>query len=219
MIISNVQQGTIEWLQLRSGKITGTTLSALMGTPKARETLKMNLLADRMAQNMFDDFTSAAMDHGNQTEDLAVAKASAHFGTDFQRVGFLESEDLPGFGMSPDAVAMVFDKSIPVSMQASRSKIIGGLETKCPTSAKHLRWIIADDLPAEHMHQVIAPFVLSDSIEYWYFMSYDYRNYNIPEFYFHVDRHYVEKYVEPCRDAIRKFTKELDDLYIELVLE
>ena len=44
----NVEQNTNEWLHLRKGKITGTVLKSIMGTPKARQDAIYEVIAQRL---------------------------------------------------------------------------------------------------------------------------------------------------------------------------
>ena len=207
----NVPQGSPEWLELRQGKVTGTSLGDICkaGKGKARpatwNTLMFKLLADMTCQRIHDELTSSAVMHGVETEDMARSQASKAKHLDFETVGFLTNDDIPGFGISPDAVTRNLDEDI-----------IGGLEIKCPNSEMHIRWMFDKCVPKEHWHQVLAPFVLSDQIEFWYFMSFDYRNYNKPEFYIEVRRENVVDEIRECREKLSDFITQLDNKYAEL---
>ena len=207
MIIEhNVPQGSLEWHNLRSGRVTGTSLKSAFGSPKVQRTLMLSLVADRMCQNIHEDISSKAMDHGNETEGMARQTASQTLGIEFKQVGFLTSTEIDNFGISPDAVVRDDDT------------IVGGLEIKCPNSNKHIEYLLDNKVPNDYWHQVLAPFVLSDDVLWWYFMSYDYRNYSRPEFYIKVDRADIEDEIADTRKKLIDFLKRTNELHLELAL-
>lgn len=170
MRVIDVEQGVYDWHVERQGKVTGTTLSSALGTPKVQETLLYKLIAERMTEPQITDINSAAVTRGKEIEPLARKAASAHLGIDFEETGMLVSDDIPGFGLSPDGIVI------------SGNKVVGGIEIKCPDSKKHIEYLIKGELPKEYADQVKAPFILSDDIEFWYFVSFDDRNYECPIF-------------------------------------
>jgi len=195
-------QRSPEWFKVREGKITGTTLKDVMGTPKARTTLMVKRLADMMSETE-EMVASKAMLHGVNTEDLARERACEDLQIAFSQSGFLTNDRLPGFGFSPDAVHLKE----------------GGLEIKCPDPHTHIRYMLEDDIPKDYYYQVMAPFVLSDDVEWWYFMSFDNRTYSRPTWYKRVDRDYFgEEKIDECREKIKQFHEELNEKYFELSL-
>lgn len=205
MKIHYMPQGTPEWHEIRSGKITGTSLAAIMGSATVRNTLKLKILADRMAQVVREDFANAAMEHGTNTEEKARLTACKALDLNFETVGFIESDDIANFGMSPDGVVKDGDT------------VNGGIEIKCPNSTKHIATLLANEIPKEHKYQVYCPFVLSDDVEFWYFMSYDDRVYSRPEFYVRVDRADILDEIDACRKAVVNFIKDVDKTHEKLI--
>lgn len=205
MIELTMDQKSIEWHKARSGIVTSTSLKSAIGAPGPQKTLMYELVSERMAQQMFDDYSSTAMAHGNDTEAMARRAASKTLGKDFEKIGMLVSTIIKGFGMSPDGV------------HRRDGKIVEGIEIKCPNSKKHIEYVMKGFLPKEYEAQFLSPFVLSDDIERWHFMSYDYRNYSKPEFYVTVDRSDIKDEISKAREKLVKFIKMVDDAHDELV--
>lgn len=207
MIELTMEQKSLEWHKARSGIVTSTSLQSALGTEKVQNTLMYELISERMAQQIHEDMATRSMQHGIDTEDMAREAASRSLGLKFEATGMLMSTIIKGFGISPDGV------------HRKAGKINGGIETKCPNSKKHVEYIIANELPKEHAFQFLAPFVLSDDIEWWVFQSFDYRNYNRPEFYIHVDRKAIESQIVTARKKLKKFIARVDDKYMDLCLD
>lgn len=201
-----MDQGTIEWHEARSGIVTSTKLKQAIGNEGPQQTLMYQLISERMAQQVFDDFSTAAMAHGNDTEDMAREVASEATGKSFEKIGMLLSPIIKGFGISPDGVHRV------------DGKIVGGIEIKCPNSKAHVEYFMNGEIPKIYQAQMLAPFLLSDDIREWTFMSYDYRNYSFPEFYITVKRDGIYDEVLAARDKLSDFIADVDDKHMKLLL-
>jgi hypothetical protein len=206
MIELNMEQGSIAWHKARTGIVTSTKLKSAVGTPAVQQTLLYELLADRMAEKVFEDISSAAMAHGNETEDMARLTASKALGLDFEPIGMLVSDIVDDYGISPDGV------------YRRDGKIVGGIEIKCPNSRKHIEYMIKGEVPKEYFHQTRSPFVLSDDIEFWIFMSFDYRNYNQPEFYIKIERDDVIEDVKKMREKLSTFNRMVKAKHFDMCL-
>jgi len=192
----NCEQGSHEWHKLRQGIVTGTSLKSALGTPAVQQTLLYQLVAERMTEPQIVELTSAPVVRGIELEPIARAVISKHLGLDFKEAGMLFSDDLPGFGFSPDAI------------YEEDGEVIGGLEIKCPGSKKHVEYIINGDLPKDYAAQVMAPFLLSDKVKWWYFASYDDRNYERPLFTIKVNRKLLG--ISDERDKLKLFIDKVD---------
>jgi putative phage-type endonuclease len=198
-----IEQGSHQWHQMRQGIVTGTSLKSALGTPKVQETLLYQLVAERMTEPQIIDISSAAVERGNELEPIARRVVRDETGIDFQETGMLFSDDLPGFGFSPDAIC------------EDGGEIIGGLEIKCPGSKKHVEYIVKNELPKEYYHQVMAPFLMSDKVQFWYFASYDDRNYERPLFLLKVTRSQFDGQVEAC-EKLLAFVGRVEDAHAAL---
>jgi glutaredoxin-related protein len=203
MRVSHVKQGEYDWHCLRQSKVTGTRLKSALGSPKVQQTLMYELLAERMTEPQIVDINSAAITHGKESEPLARRALEKETGYKFDEVGMLISTEMDYFGVSPDGV--YFQDGV----------LIGGLETKCPNSKKHIEYLDKAEIPPEYIHQVKAPFLLCDSLEWWVFASYDDRNYELPIFqktFYRAD--YVE--IENDKAKLKAFLDMVDDKHLRL---
>ena len=200
---TDIDQRSRDWHLLRWGKVTGTTLSSAIGTPAVQQTLLYDLVAARMVEPQITDLTSAAVTRGVELEPLALKAATTATGIPFIQTGMLLSDSMAGFGMSPDAI------------YEENETVIGGIEIKCPGSKKHVEYLIKDELPKEYRAQVLAPFLLSDDVEWWYFASYDDRNYEIPLFLKRITRGDFPD-IDEDRQKLIAFLCRVDDQHTRL---
>ena len=211
----NVEQGTVEWHEQRFGCVTGTRIQNAVGAKwdarkkewklgdaKIQATLMFELLAERMSQNEIDDFTSKAMERGNELEPIAVKAASDVNDINYQTCGMLGCDWSEHFKFSPDAI------------YEEDNQIIGGLETKCPSGKKHVEYTLNDEVPREYFWQVIGPMILDDCVQWWDFCSYDDRNYERPVFTIRTERSDYKELIEQAREEIKRFLELVDETHI-----
>lgn len=207
MIELEVEQGSIEWHHERAGRVTGTSLQSALGAKysnpkkkwtigdkKVQETLSYGLISERMTEVQIVELNTAAVERGRELEPFAIKEVSKLKKIDFLECGMLISEIHPEFGFSPDAV-----------FKDSKGVIVGGLETKCPSSKKHIEYLIKNELPSEYYWQVLSPFICSDDILWWDFASYDDRNYECPLFCIRIHRKDVEEHVKQAREVLTEY--------------
>ncbi len=84
-----IEQRSNEWKQLRKGKITGTQLKSIMGTPRARKEAMYEILAERLTVGVEDEYENA-MDRGIRLEGDAIAMFELHTGKQVDKIGFVE---------------------------------------------------------------------------------------------------------------------------------
>jgi hypothetical protein len=142
----DLEQGTDEWLELRRGLLTASTIGQLL-TPTLRVAnndtsrgLIATLAAERITGRTEDVWVTDAMQRGNDEEPLARALYAEHFAP-VTEVGFI-IRDEPAYrlGYSPDG--LVGDDGL--------------IEIKSRAPKKHLVTIQADTVPAENMAQMQA---------------------------------------------------------------
>jgi len=193
----DVDQGSFEWHQLRHGNVTGTSLKSAIGSPAVQKTLLNKIVSERMTEVQINDASSSAMDRGNELEPVARRAVIKKTGLKFIETGLLVSENVDGFKISPDGI---FEKD---------GKIIGGLEIKCPGSGKHVEYLIQGGVPKEYMTQVAAPFIMSDDIQWWYFASFDDRNYERPLFIYKVEASSIPD-IQQSREKLSEFLSRVE---------
>lgn len=204
MKILDVEQKSFAWHRARAGKLTGTHVEGALGTLKAQETLRYKLVSELMTELQITELNTEAVKRGVEMEPMARLKVIAETGIDFVETGMLISDSLPRFGLSPDGICV------------ENNHVVGGLEIKCPSSAKHLRYCDQGDIPKEYRGQIKAPFLISDDIQWWLFASYDDRNYSRPLFILKVSRdNYSELLggdIEQDRESLRIFIESCEAL-------
>ncbi len=199
------KQGSMEWHKARAGIVTGTSLKDAIGSAKVQKTLLYTLMSEMTAQQTYQELTTPAVVRGKDLEETARKAACKAQGKKFETTGMLMSDRFRKFGMSPDAV------------YRNRSKIVGGLEIKCPNSNNHIRYMVEGGVPKDYWHQVLSPFVLSNDIKWWVFMSFDDRNYQKPEYYYTVRREDILEEITEARVDLEAFLEKLNIEYEKLV--
>lgn len=96
----------------------------------------IRLVAGRLTGLPQESYKNAAMDWGSETEQEARQYYAALNGVEVRQVGFIARDD--DVGCSPDG--LVGDD--------------GMIEIKCPFSTTHIKYILADKMPAEYVKQV-----------------------------------------------------------------
>lgn len=218
MIELEIEQGSIEWHHERAGRVTGTRLQSALGAKfalrtskwslgdeKIQTTLMYGLIAERMTEVQIIELNTAAVERGREQEPFAIIAAAKHSGEDYQPCGMLISEEYQEFGFSPDAVTK------------ENGIVIGGLETKCPSSKKHIEYLMLNEVPKEYFWQVMSPFICGDSVQWWDFASYDDRNYECPLFYIRVLRSDVEEYISVAKAVLSQYLLKVRGKHEDLV--
>jgi len=199
-----MEQGSPEWHKARWGVITGTKVKHLFGTKDAYNKLLYEVVAKQMTEVQSGGYISESMQRGLDLEPMALLQASQDLGINYEITGMLMSTEIVPFGMSPDGV------------DREGGKIVGGIEIKCPEITNHVRYIKEAKVPAIYKYQVLSPFVVSDDIKYWTFMSYDDRNYTRPAFYHTVMRDTVEEEVQKIRAKLVTTLEDIKKLHEEV---
>jgi len=101
----NISQKTDKWFHIRKGKITGTQLKNIMGTPKARQEMIYEVLAERLTVGVESegDYENA-MERGSRLEPDAISAFELETNKSVERVGFVEDDDNPLIANSPDGL-------------------------------------------------------------------------------------------------------------------
>ena len=165
--IHNVEQKTLEWFQLKLGKIGGSTFKNFInldGKLKSNSVLIGHIagiiaeIETGMASDQ-SDFESDAMAHGNEYEPICLEKYFTN--SHLRKVGWATNPKYKHAGISPDAV--YFDLG----------KYNTGLEIKCPTSKVQIKRFIEDKIPNEYLPQILMYFLIFEDIQVMTFASFD----------------------------------------------
>lgn len=143
--IIECEQRSPEWRAARLGKLTGSAAADMMtriksGEAAARRKLRVRLALERLTNiSQESDFVNASMQHGIDSEPLAVAEYEARTGTILEPVGFVQAEGLMA-GCSLD------------SFLSDRSGIV---EIKCPDSSTHYEYLKSKRIPTDYYWQCL----------------------------------------------------------------
>jgi putative phage-type endonuclease len=143
VINTGIDQRTDEWYAARLGKATASRFKDIITKTKSgsygagRKNYRAELLVERLTGRSSERFTSAAMDWGTTTEELARTRYELRTRNFVEEVGFLQHDELLA-GASPDG--LVGED--------------GQIEIKCYNTANHIEALRSGQMPPEHMAQV-----------------------------------------------------------------
>ena len=160
MKIVAVNQGSDNWLDARAGVVTASEAKVLV-TPTFKvskaegvETYLAQKVAEWWLGTTLEKFDAFAMEQGRILETLAKPAYRMETGDTAGDIGFL-TDDTGVVGCSPDLFA-------PDSH---------GVELKCPLAKTHVGYLLAGELPAEHVLQVQFSLYVT-GLPFWRYMSY-----------------------------------------------
>jgi len=203
-IYSQIEQRTPEWFELRRGKITGTMLKRIVGTPKAKETAYYELLAERLTVQNLDE-KEDPMARGSRLESEAVAEFEKKTKKKVEQVGFAESSFSKWAGYSPDGLVK------------SGKKYSEDIEIKCLDSKNHVRAWLTKEIPEEYFEQIVQGFIVNEDLERRNVVFYDPRISIKPYFVITIERESVEKEIADYKKAQIEMIKRIDDTLSKLV--
>lgn len=200
----NIEQGTPEWHHLRKGKITGTQLKDIMGTPKKREDTIYEIIAERLTVGVEDSENyENAMDRGIRLEPDAISAFELETGLSVEIVGFCEDDTNPMIANSPDGLIGETE----------------AVEAKCLGGKNHVKMWLTNEIPEDYKWQVVQYFVVNDKLEKLYFIGYN------PDIEIH-PLHIIETTREDNKELIEKavvgqkqFLLEVEEIIKRLVPE
>jgi len=202
MVDLTIQQGTLEWRQLRLGKVTASRVADVMskiktGESASRKNYKMDLVVERLTNTPTSSFTNAAMAWGTETEPLARMAYEAFTGTFVETVAFIQHPSIEWFGCSPDG--LVDD---------------GLIEIKCPNTATPIDYLLAGVPPAKYVPQMQTQMACTGA-KWCDFVSFDPR---LPtELQLLVVRlNRDDSYIKEIEVEVKQFLDEVQQVYSQL---
>lgn len=135
-----MEQGTLEWHKARLGRVTASRIADVMmkHTTAGYQNYRAQLICERLTGQPTETFTSAAMQHGTDTEPQARAVYTMNTGNTVDEVGFIPHPSIEMAGASPDG--RVLD--------------IGLVEIKCPQPAEHIRTLTGGAIKRQYLLQM-----------------------------------------------------------------
>ena len=203
--IHNVKQRSSEWHELRLGRFTASDLKSVldMRTFKLKSkdvvlTAVSKLLAEIETGFSADsDYVSDAMEWGIDQEQ--EFKDEYLYKNGFEDIGFGTNDDFPLIGCSPDAIH-----------KSGKTAV----ELKCPNSSNHIKFILKDEIPKEHLPQLYMYFIVFEDLERLVFTSYDSRNNVRPIHKKVIRRSEIAGELEKVKEVINEFTKLVDSFRV-----
>ena len=205
MKVINCKQGTPEWYEARTGRVTASRIKDVIARLKRgdeeaanRKNYRVELVCEILTGNMADHYTSPAMEWGIANETFARASYEIANNCMVEQIGFVIHPTLDRAGASPDG--LVGEDGL--------------LEIKCPNTATHIDYILADKVPAEYEPQIM--WQLACTGRKWCdFVSYDPR---LPEYLQLFTRRMTrdDARIAEIEKEVQQFLIEVDSLILSL---
>lgn len=145
MKILELEQGTPEWKAARAGKVTASKIADVMakiktGEAASRRDYRAQIVAEILTGTPQDDiFINDAMRWGTEQEPFARAAYETTRGVLVDQVGLVIHPAIERGAASPDGLV---DPD-------------GLVEIKCPKTATHLSYLMANEVPSQYQPQML----------------------------------------------------------------
>lgn len=135
------------WLIARAGHVTASRINDVMakgrganagGWGVTRANYAADLIAERLSGRPLESFTSAAMQHGKDTEALARAAYEFHTDLDVSPAAFVKHPRIEWAGATPDG--FIGEDGL--------------VEFKCPNTATHIDTLLKRVVPSKYIAQI-----------------------------------------------------------------
>lgn len=194
-----MKQRTEKWFSDKAAHVSASRFKDVMafsqktGKPlKAREDYLIEIVTERLTGESIASSHGAAGRWGTEVEEYAGLAYEAETGFICKESEFIRHPKIKYVGCSPDGLI----------------NSDGGMEIKCPVnSSNHLKTIIADLMPDEHIPQVQGCMWVTDR-KWWDFVSYDPRMPpHLQLFIKRIERD--DKYIQMLEEETNKFLDEV----------
>ena len=151
----DIVQGTDEWLALKHGVLSASTLKNVITAKTLKVSAAANnrvfydeILSQRIDETLQDNYLSYDMQRGLEDETYAVQQYAKEYRQEYQYCGFIINSSLGfPFGFSPDAL---IDEDGFLEIKSKLPKL------QIKTILDHICGRTEDPIPSEHMMQVQA---------------------------------------------------------------
>lgn len=203
--ITDVDQGSIEWLNLRRGKATASNYHRIVTEVKGEYSAQAGKYAREVAvQRLCDEDTEQAIGHLKPVErgTILEADAAAHYekvrGRTTKRIGLIISADGTR-ACSPDRIS---------------TDRLWGVEIKCPGGPAHLDYLENGGPGSKYRWQVVGSLLIA-KFDGWDFISY---HPQMREVIVSYDRKTYQQDMDILDAALTKFEQEVQD-WCDVILE
>lgn len=193
MKIHDVEQGSLEWLALRSGIPTASEADALITplwkikTGDGPRTYVIEKATEWWQGGPLPSFQSFAMEQGSILESEAIPWLELAYDVSVRRVGFITTDDSL-CGCSPDG--LLSDDE--------------GCEIKAPQAPAHVRYLLDGKLPKDYEVQVHFSLFVTGA-KRWRFVSY---RRGFPNLVLTIERD--EEKIEVIQEALENFHRDFN---------
>lgn len=195
-----MEQGTTEWHEARLGRVTASRISDVMMKPTTAgfQNYRSQLVCERLTGRPTETFTSAAMQHGTETEPQARAMYTLTTGLSVDEVGFVPHPLIGMAGASPDG--LVGERGL--------------VEIKCPQPTEHIRVLTGGAIKPGYVLQMLWQMECTGR-EWCDFVSF---NPDLPDdLQLHIQRiEYDSEKAAEITGAVRSFLDSVDDTFAKL---
>lgn len=200
-ILSAHPQGTDEWKRDRAGRATGSRAAAILATIKSgeaaeRRNYRAQLVVERLTGEPCENgYVSKEMQWGTDNEPFARMRYEQETGAVVREAGFAYLPDI----MTGCSVDGFIDEDGE----------LGLLECKCPLTATHIGYLLANRLPPAYEPQITHNMWVTNAT-FADFVSFDPR---LPDYLqlFRVRVTRDEAAIQKHAEAVLRFLKEVDD--------
>ena len=198
--MSDIIQGTPEWLQLRLGHVTASRVADIMAKTKtgpsaSRQNYLIELAIQRVTGVVEESYKNEAMIRGTEEEPKARQAYELLTETFVEEVPFVKHKTIEWFGCSPDGIIKNNDGTYNL------------LEIKNSNSATHWSYIKANEPPTKYKIQMMAQMACTGA-QWCDFFSYDSR---MPE----GSRHFLKRmmrdnaFIDEMEKEVKAFLDEV----------
>ena len=180
-IIKDIEQGTMEWRDLRRGKVTGTKLGDMMGSALARVSLIAELISESGTEQTAVIKPTAEMERGATEEEFGLKMFEERTGKKIEKHGAWISSEREWQMCSPDGSIKdkkgEYSEAVEIKSPHSRTAIFYKLANMIPqeelglTAAKRNICGVSQD----YIWQVVNYFLVNKDLQTLYFGVYDAR--------------------------------------------
>lgn len=160
IILSDIAQGSDEWMNLRAGSVGASGVSNIITSTgarsKSRDDYMLQLAGERITGACEETFQSQAMKNGIEREAAARALFEMISGEEIKQVGIVFKDEWRLAHCSPDGL---LDGYLPA-----------GLEIKNPMIKTHCKYLLSGKVPTEYFGQIQHSLYVTER-DTWYFMS------------------------------------------------
>lgn len=201
-VFPKLEQRTPEWFEIRKGLVTGTGLKKIVGRKDSQESYYYEILAERLMVSDGSEGESP-LDRGVRLENEARQAFEKKVGVTVEEVGFVQG--FAGSGYSPDGLIK------------KGKKYTSGVEIKCLGSGNHVRAWLTNQVPDEHMPQIIQAMIVNEDLETMYAVFYDPRIRQHPLHIIKVERSEVEETIKEYKKAEKDFIARVEETLAKII--